>query len=679
MLIGYPPFFTDSPLETCKKIMNWRENLIFPKNISISHSAKDIIKRLIVDIDNRIGHNGVEEIKSHSFFKGIDWSNLKKSIPFFVPKMESKSDAKYFDSFKEEDPFYPMKDDVGKQVSKDICFVDFDFSIYNKEFVMDEYEFFEKCVADVEKERFDFGKKGNIFEIEEEKEKVEIRSVYYKKSKDEDRKPLMIIDSNSMKDREEEGNNDFTCSNNDKKEKYKENENGIITSKSTYTPVTRRKNENESYKNIIKNMNNVSSVSNTSKKMEEKEINQKNERVISSKEEVKSQRKEEENSYINSIFNKISLPNKQNKNIKDLSSNLQKNDIQKLKEVRNVVHQQLAKRQVTNLKTTSNSRSGGHSFDSNKNKSKDRHKEKDKSTPNMKSERDLSNVIKRQIFNENIQKIQKNEFKKKKEKENTVLLNLNPVKQFTRKISPNINLKNSHSPTAKQSKFIYTYKRIEKYASTTTTNKKMMTNLFKKNVEHNQSQSRSKSNYSKDKVRANEECHNRNKLNSKEKSFPITNISNLNIEQNKEESTSILSSKKTYAKHPNIIKPISSLYKKSPIHHSPSPINIYKPGKTKREEYSKSPIVNSLRRDISNETCSNNSYLKDSKKKVNFEEVSKEKKVGLLKMVSPIMNSQLKKKKGEFEKENKMERSKSKLGATFKVSKRSICNKEKKL
>jgi hypothetical protein len=30
MMVGYPPFYSDDPLATCRKIVNWRSTLRFP-------------------------------------------------------------------------------------------------------------------------------------------------------------------------------------------------------------------------------------------------------------------------------------------------------------------------------------------------------------------------------------------------------------------------------------------------------------------------------------------------------------------------------------------------------------------------------------------------------------------------------------------------------------------------
>lgn len=85
MLVGYPPFFSDSASDTCKKILNWRANLSIPDKTRISDEALDLIRKLISDVDKRLGYNGAEEIKRHPFFRKINWDNLINTTPPFIP------------------------------------------------------------------------------------------------------------------------------------------------------------------------------------------------------------------------------------------------------------------------------------------------------------------------------------------------------------------------------------------------------------------------------------------------------------------------------------------------------------------------------------------------------------------------------------------------------------------
>lgn len=36
MMVGYPPFYSDDPLTTCRKIVNWRTHLRFPDEVPVS-------------------------------------------------------------------------------------------------------------------------------------------------------------------------------------------------------------------------------------------------------------------------------------------------------------------------------------------------------------------------------------------------------------------------------------------------------------------------------------------------------------------------------------------------------------------------------------------------------------------------------------------------------------------
>lgn len=42
---GYPPFCSETPQETYRKVMNWKETLVFPPEVPISERAKDLILR----------------------------------------------------------------------------------------------------------------------------------------------------------------------------------------------------------------------------------------------------------------------------------------------------------------------------------------------------------------------------------------------------------------------------------------------------------------------------------------------------------------------------------------------------------------------------------------------------------------------------------------------------------
>ena len=78
MLIGYPPFCSETPQETYRKVMNWRETLVFPPEVPISNEARDLILRFCCEADRRVGaSSGLEELKQHCFFGQVDWDHIR--------------------------------------------------------------------------------------------------------------------------------------------------------------------------------------------------------------------------------------------------------------------------------------------------------------------------------------------------------------------------------------------------------------------------------------------------------------------------------------------------------------------------------------------------------------------------------------------------------------------------
>jgi len=95
-LVGYPPFYAEDPMSTCRKIVNWKKTLVFPEEAHLSQEASDIIQRLINDSSKRLTF---DEIKSHKFFKGLDWNSIRKQKASYTPNVTSETDVQNFDKF----------------------------------------------------------------------------------------------------------------------------------------------------------------------------------------------------------------------------------------------------------------------------------------------------------------------------------------------------------------------------------------------------------------------------------------------------------------------------------------------------------------------------------------------------------------------------------------------------
>ncbi|EMR09463.1 hypothetical protein PNEG_02405 [Pneumocystis murina B123] len=127
-LYGFPPFVSKTKHATRMKILNWRQALHFPTTPSVSKEAQDLIKKLICDHKDRLGSNlckiypnslntiseysasktyhycsDADEIKTHSWFRNIDWNSLHKQIPPFIPKIKNLEDTKYFEELNKDE------------------------------------------------------------------------------------------------------------------------------------------------------------------------------------------------------------------------------------------------------------------------------------------------------------------------------------------------------------------------------------------------------------------------------------------------------------------------------------------------------------------------------------------------------------------------------------------------
>ncbi|KAL5977061.1 hypothetical protein ACLOJK_021403 [Asimina triloba] len=122
MLVGYPPFYSEEPMSTCRKalgieydrskpfirlyiqsqkIVSWRTHLKFPEEVKLSGEAKDLICRLLCNVERRLGTKGAHEIKAHPWFKGIQWDKLYQMEAAFIPEVNDELDTQNFEKFEE--------------------------------------------------------------------------------------------------------------------------------------------------------------------------------------------------------------------------------------------------------------------------------------------------------------------------------------------------------------------------------------------------------------------------------------------------------------------------------------------------------------------------------------------------------------------------------------------------
>jgi len=115
-LVGYPPFCAENASDTYKKIIDWPRHLHFPEDVHLSTEALDLMRRCVTFIfwpsrskskvaygrelnrmmtwgDNRAG---VEEMRTHALFDGVDWTSLRTLPAPRPPTLKSITDTSYF-------------------------------------------------------------------------------------------------------------------------------------------------------------------------------------------------------------------------------------------------------------------------------------------------------------------------------------------------------------------------------------------------------------------------------------------------------------------------------------------------------------------------------------------------------------------------------------------------------
>ncbi|KAI0698588.1 AGC/NDR protein kinase [Cytidiella melzeri] len=123
-LVGYPPFCSESTHDTYTKIIHWSQYLLFPDDVHLSREAEDLIRRLITSQDRRLG---VEQIKHHPFFYGVNWNAIRQIDAPFIPRLKSITDTSYFPTDElEQVPEEPVAGD-STGANKDLAFLGYTF------------------------------------------------------------------------------------------------------------------------------------------------------------------------------------------------------------------------------------------------------------------------------------------------------------------------------------------------------------------------------------------------------------------------------------------------------------------------------------------------------------------------------------------------------------------------
>jgi serine/threonine protein kinase len=126
-LVGYPPFYAEDPMSTCRKIVNWKKTLVFPDEANLNKDTQGLIESLICGSEKRVNFDG---ITAHKFFKVVDWKSLRESKPPIVPDVTSDVDTQNFDKFdKLEDT---PEEDAGIAAEASESFIGYTFKRVDK-------------------------------------------------------------------------------------------------------------------------------------------------------------------------------------------------------------------------------------------------------------------------------------------------------------------------------------------------------------------------------------------------------------------------------------------------------------------------------------------------------------------------------------------------------------------
>eukprot|EP00747_Dinoflagellata_sp_TGD_P194681 gnl/TRDRNA2_/TRDRNA2_62383_c0_seq1.p1 gnl/TRDRNA2_/TRDRNA2_62383_c0~~gnl/TRDRNA2_/TRDRNA2_62383_c0_seq1.p1 ORF type:complete len:304 (-),score=71.50 gnl/TRDRNA2_/TRDRNA2_62383_c0_seq1:48-863(-) len=116
LITGAPPFESQDPMQTYKKIIKGIDSAKFPPKIK-GTPGEDIVKSLCQARPNArlaVKKGGTQNIKDHALFSGFDWGGMfnRTLTPPYKPKVKSPTDKANFScSTEDRPPMVKYKDD----------------------------------------------------------------------------------------------------------------------------------------------------------------------------------------------------------------------------------------------------------------------------------------------------------------------------------------------------------------------------------------------------------------------------------------------------------------------------------------------------------------------------------------------------------------------------------------
>ncbi|GJZ62884.1 serine/threonine-protein kinase tricorner-like protein isoform X1 [Tanacetum coccineum] len=85
-------------------IVNWKIHIkVFLNEARLLLKAKDLISKLLCNVNQRLGSKGADEIKAHSWFRGIDWDKFYQMEAAFLSEVNDELDTQNFEKFEESE------------------------------------------------------------------------------------------------------------------------------------------------------------------------------------------------------------------------------------------------------------------------------------------------------------------------------------------------------------------------------------------------------------------------------------------------------------------------------------------------------------------------------------------------------------------------------------------------
>ncbi|KAK4689636.1 hypothetical protein P7C73_g467, partial [Tremellales sp. Uapishka_1] len=126
-LVGYPPFCSEQAHDVYKKVISWRDWLMFPDDVHLSREAEDLVRRMLCESERRLT---CEQLKAHPFFFGVDWSSIRLIDSPFVPALRSGTDTSYFPCDELDQVPEAISAPDGNNATKDLAFLGYTFRRY---------------------------------------------------------------------------------------------------------------------------------------------------------------------------------------------------------------------------------------------------------------------------------------------------------------------------------------------------------------------------------------------------------------------------------------------------------------------------------------------------------------------------------------------------------------------